>query len=254
MSMNYRVSVAEQMFLLGSIADLGKLAGTPTFTNLDLQLVSPILTAAAELAEGSYSPLSRAGDRVGARWNEGSVTMPLGYRAAYQAYVDGGWGSLGIHSDQGGQGLPFVLATAIQEALGTADLAFALVHMLTQCAAATLLAHGSDNPKAKWLDEAVRGLSLQPDGSELHSRLVEQYRRRAELTADLASDREVHAARRADHHAAVLQAVHAGRTELLRLHRKGDLPDDVVRDIELELDLQQVTSENWLSTGQSRSG
>lgn len=155
--MNYRVPVAEQMFLLDTIAEVREMAGSDTFPNFDVELILPVLTAAANLAEGSYSPLSRNGDRVGARWEDGSVTMPPGYRAAYQAYVEGGWGSLNASSRQGGQGLPFVLATAVQEGLGTADLAFALVHMLTQGAAAALLAHGSESQKGAWLEHLLTG-------------------------------------------------------------------------------------------------
>lgn len=157
MPMNYRVPVAEQMFLLDTIAEVREMAGSDTFPNFDVELILPVLTAAANLAEGSYSPLSRNGDRVGARWEDGSVTMPPGYRAAYQAYVEGGWGSLNASSRQGGQGLPFVLATAVQEGLGTADLAFALVHMLTQGAAAALLAHGSESQKGAWLEHLLTG-------------------------------------------------------------------------------------------------
>src|SRR6186713_1893383 len=120
--MIYRVPVDEQSFLLDTIADLAALASTSSYPDFDPELVRPILLAASEFAEGKYAPLSRTGDRVGAVWRDGAVEMPPGYASAYRGYVDGGWGALGFPAEAGGQGLPFVLASAVQEGLGTADL------------------------------------------------------------------------------------------------------------------------------------
>lgn len=65
----------------------------------------------AAFAEGEFAPLTRIGDTVGAKWSDGVVTMPEGFRGAYQAFVQDGWGALSGPQEYGGQGLPFSLAT-----------------------------------------------------------------------------------------------------------------------------------------------
>jgi monovalent cation/hydrogen antiporter len=87
--------------------------------------------------------------------------------------------------------------------------------------------------------------SRRGDGSERHPRLVEQYRRRAELTAAAAvEDAKEHRRERAEHHSAVLEAIHAARREALRLHHEGEIHDETLRAIEWELDLEQLVSES----------
>ena len=94
--------------------------------------------------------------------------------------------------------------------------------------------------------KAIAASSRQPDGSERHPRLLEQYGRHAQLAAASAADVEKHQVLKADHHGAVLAAVGAGREEALRLHADGRIHDETLRSIEWELDLQQLSSESRL--------
>src|SRR3546814_11072460 len=63
-----------------------------------------------------------------------SVTMPEGFREAYQAFVENGWGAINGPEDFGGQGLPFALFSVVMEDLGSANMGFSLVNMLTPAA------------------------------------------------------------------------------------------------------------------------
>jgi CPA1 family monovalent cation:H+ antiporter len=45
---------------------------------------------------------------------------------------------------------------------------------------------------------------------------------------------------RASHFGVALEAVGAGRKELLRLHRSGDIHDSILHAIEAELDLEEL--------------
>ena len=54
--------------------------------------------------------------------------MPPGFREAYRAYVEGGWGTLAGPAEYGGQGLPLTLASVVMEDLGSANMGFSLVH------------------------------------------------------------------------------------------------------------------------------
>jgi alkylation response protein AidB-like acyl-CoA dehydrogenase len=110
-----------------------------------------------EFAAGEFAPLNRVGDQVGAKWSADGVTLPPGFKEAYRAYVEAGWGTLAGPSDYGGQGLPLTLATVVMEDLGSANMAFSLIMMLTPGAVEALKHHGSDELKAHWLPKLVTG-------------------------------------------------------------------------------------------------
>ena len=148
--MSYTPPIAEQRFVLETVSDIASM-------QVDAEIVDAILEGAGEFAAGEFAPLNRIGDTVGARWSDGKVTMPDGFKAAYRAYVEGGWGSLDGPEDAGGQGLPFALATVVLEDLGAANMAFTLCPMLTVGAIEAIHTHGSDEQKAIYLPKLVSG-------------------------------------------------------------------------------------------------
>jgi alkylation response protein AidB-like acyl-CoA dehydrogenase len=155
--MAYAASTDEQTFVLRHIAQIGALAGAEPFPDFSDDMVDPILEAAAALATGAFAPLARIGDTVGARWRDGTVTMPDGYRAAYRAFAGNGWAGLGGPRDYGGQALPLCLTTAAMENFGTANVGFPLVSTLTHGAVEMIAAHGDAQQKRRWLPNLVSG-------------------------------------------------------------------------------------------------
>ena len=91
---------------------------------------------------------------------------------------------------------------------------------------------------------AIAALSRQPDGTELHPRLVEQYGHRARVAAAYTVQREAHQPAKSEHFSVLLQGINAARVEVLRMHRAGEIHDRVLRDLEKELDLQQMVAES----------
>lgn len=91
---------------------------------------------------------------------------------------------------------------------------------------------------------AIVDLSLQPDGSQRHPRLVEQYTLRANLAAEFQDDRDKHGPIKQEHNVAVLRAIAAGRDAILALHASGEIHDRVLRSLEQELDFQQLVAES----------
>jgi len=148
--MSYTPPIAEQRFVLDTVTRIGELG-------VDSDIVDAILEGAGAFAAGEFAPLNRIGDTVGAKWADGTVTMPAGFREAYRAYVDGGWGSLDGPEAFGGQGLPFSLATVVLEDLGSANMAFTLCPMLTVGAIEAIMTHGSDEQRELYLGKLVSG-------------------------------------------------------------------------------------------------
>jgi alkylation response protein AidB-like acyl-CoA dehydrogenase len=155
--MSYVPPLAEQAFVLDVVAGMDGLAALPPFAAATPDLVEAILSEAGRLAAETLAPLNRIGDIEGARWSPDGVTLPAGFREAYGAYVVNGWGSLDADPAYGGQGLPFVLAAAVQEQVTSANMAFSLCMMLTQGAITALSVHGSDEQKALYLAKLVSG-------------------------------------------------------------------------------------------------
>jgi alkylation response protein AidB-like acyl-CoA dehydrogenase len=155
--MTYTPPVADQRFVLEHIVGWTSSPATTASPRRVRTLSTPSSRALGGFAAGEFAPLNRVGDQVGARWSAEGVTMPPGFREAYQAYVEGGWGTLAGPPEQGGQGLPLVLATVVMEDLGSANMAFSLVTMLSAGAVEALRHHGSEEMKARWLPRLVTG-------------------------------------------------------------------------------------------------
>nr|WP_295659515.1 acyl-CoA dehydrogenase [Polymorphobacter sp.] len=184
--MTYTAPIAEQRFVLETIADLPGLSALPGFDGATPDMVDAILTEAGKLASGVFAPLNAIGDKAGAVLANDAVTLPAGFAEAYKLYGDGGWASLGAHPAHGGQGLPFVLASAVQEQLTSANMAFSLCMMLSQGAIEALQVHASPELQETYLTKLVSGewtgtmnLTEPQAGSD-----VGALRTKAELAAD----------------------------------------------------------------------
>jgi 3-(methylthio)propanoyl-CoA dehydrogenase len=150
--MSFTAPIRDQRLVLDAVVQVGELEGGP-----DTDMVDAVLQGAAALAEGEFAPLLRAGDSTGARWDNGVVTTPDGFKQAWRAFVDGGWMTLAAPEKHGGQGLPFVLSAALMDNLNAANVGFALLPMLSMGAIEALEKHGSDELKRDYLPNIVSG-------------------------------------------------------------------------------------------------
>jgi len=150
--MSFTAPVRNQRLILDAVVGIGELDGGP-----DAEMVDAVLDGAAALAEGEFAPLLRTGDTIGARWDNGTVTMPAGFKQAWSSFVEGGWMSLAAPEEHGGQGLPFVLSAALMDDLNAANVGFALCPMLSMGAIEALERHGSAELKRDYLPKIVSG-------------------------------------------------------------------------------------------------
>ncbi len=90
------------------------------------ELTEPVLENAARFAAGVLSPLNRVGDRSAAHLERRGVVTSPGFGDAYRRFREDGWVSLGAPAEYGGQGLPMLIAAAVTEMWGGANLSFAM--------------------------------------------------------------------------------------------------------------------------------
>jgi len=154
---DYRAPVEEMRFVLREIAGLEAVAALPGYEEATPELVDAALEEAGRLAGEVLSPLNHTGDQEGARLENGVVRTPSGFKQAYDAYVAGGWNGVPFEPEFGGQGLPWLVSTALNEMWSSANLSFSLCPLLTQGAIDLLTAHGTDEQKATYLSKMVSG-------------------------------------------------------------------------------------------------
>jgi alkylation response protein AidB-like acyl-CoA dehydrogenase len=153
----YRAPIRELRFVLDELLGAGVLSAYPALAEYSAETAESILGEAARFAEEVLEPLNQSGDREGARWTPAGVVTPQGFAAAYRQFVEAGWPQLGADPKYGGQSAPQVLATAVRELWGAANLSFKLCPMLTQGAVEALDLCGSPAQKELFLPKMVRG-------------------------------------------------------------------------------------------------
>ncbi len=129
----------------------------PGCGDVTLEVAEAILKEAAKFAGGVLSPLNVVGDREGARVKDGEVSTATGWRDAYRQFVDGGWNALSVEPEYGGQGVPRLVSTLVEEMWHAANLSFALCPMLTRGAIDALEPKGSAELKARYLPKLTSG-------------------------------------------------------------------------------------------------
>ena len=92
---------------------------------------------------------------------------------------------------------------------------------------------------------AVQQRSAAEDGTHRHPRLVEQYSYRARASAKFHESSGSLLGHRVEHFSVVLAAISAGRAEVLRLHRSGEIHDSVLHALERELDLEEMSARRF---------
>ena len=153
----YNAPLADMRFLLQEVAGLPEVASWPGYEEATPDLVDAVLEEAGKLAGEVLAPLNRIGDQEGSHYENGVVRTPSGFKEAYRHHVEGGWNGLAFDPEFGGQGLPWLLATPIQEMWNAANMSFALCPLLNQGAVDLLQAHGSAAQKACFLPKMVTG-------------------------------------------------------------------------------------------------
>src|SRR5215475_9492067 len=155
--MTYTAPLADMRFALREVAGLERIAALPGYEHATDDTVDAVLEEAAKLAGNGLAPLNRDGDKAGAKLENGVVRTAPGFTGIYKEFVDGGWNSLPFDPEFGGQGMPWLLATTVQEMWQAANMGFGLVLLLNQGAIDAIHHHGSPEQKAAYLPRMISG-------------------------------------------------------------------------------------------------
>jgi alkylation response protein AidB-like acyl-CoA dehydrogenase len=154
----YQPRTDDMQFLLSRVLNAPtQLQALPAFAEVDNDLMHQVLEEAGKFVGEVIAPLNRDGDEIGAQWNNGAVTMPPGFKDAYQSFWQAGWPALAASAEDGGQGLPSVLEAMLYEMLSAANMGWTMAPGLLHGAYECIKHHASDELKAQYLEKVATG-------------------------------------------------------------------------------------------------
>ena len=156
--MSYTAPVKDIAFALNHIVGLADIAKLEGFEDASPDLIEAVLEESAKFTGDVLAPLNWIGDQQGCQCDDGVVTTPDGWKEAYSQFIENGWGSLSFSPEFGGQGMPLIVAAAVQEMWHSANMSFGLCPLLTQGAVDAIEHHASDELKQRYLPKMVEGV------------------------------------------------------------------------------------------------
>ena len=154
----YHPATEDMAFILSTVLQAPQqLQALSAFSEVDADLMQQVLDEAGKFVGEVVAPLNRDGDEIGAQWAAGQVTMPPGFRDAYQAFWQAGWPALAASTEDGGQGLPAVLEAMLFEMLSAANHGWTMAPGLLHGAYECIKHHGSAALKAQYLEKVATG-------------------------------------------------------------------------------------------------
>lgn len=150
----YKAPVDDYIFLMNKVL------------KIDTDLAEPILQEAAKLCEEVIAPTNQAGDSgchhhyhaaTETQAEINTVHVPEEFHEPWKKFKEGGWLGLSVPEQYGGQGLPYTLASAVNEFVSSANMAFSLCPGLTRGAIQALLSVASDPHKQHFIPPMARG-------------------------------------------------------------------------------------------------
>ena len=155
---HYQPHIQDMQFVLSQVLNApDQLKSLQVFEELDGELVQQVLEEAGKFVGEVVAPLNRDGDEIGAQWQDGKVTMPPGFQAAYQMFWQAGWPALSADTEDGGQGLPTVLEIMLYEMLSAANHGWTMAPGLLHGAYECIKHYASPSLKETYLSKVSTG-------------------------------------------------------------------------------------------------
>jgi len=121
----YTAPTKDTQFILHDVLKVSE-AATPGYDDLERDFTAAILEEAGKISSEVLHPLNVVGDQEGCKLENGLVSTPTGFKAAFEQVKEGGWTGLDMPEQYGGQNMPYVLGTAVGEMFSSANQAFVM--------------------------------------------------------------------------------------------------------------------------------
>ena len=151
---HYIAPTKDMQYVLNDVLDV-KNSSIPGYADLDADSLSAILEEAGKITSQVLAPLNAVGDQEGCHFENGVIRTPAGFKDAFEQVKEGGWTGIDCDPEFGGQGLPYLVGTAVGEMFASSNMAFGMYQGLTHGAYSAIHAHGTEAQKQTYLPNMV---------------------------------------------------------------------------------------------------
>jgi len=155
--LDYKVDIRDVKFQLFEWLQIGELLEAEKFSDWDTENIDMVVDEALKIAQEQMAPCNEDGDRIGAKWEDGKVTLPESFKPVYNTICEGGWIGLLASPEYGGMGLPETVGTAVNEFFSGANVSLSLTLMLTRGTGAMIEGFGTDEAKSLFVEKIYSG-------------------------------------------------------------------------------------------------
>ncbi len=127
---HYIAPIKDMQYVLNDVLDV-KNSSIPGYSDLDADFLSAILEEAGKITSQVLAPLNAVGDQEGCHFENGVIRTPAGFKDAFEQVKEGGWTGIDCDPEFGGQGLPYLVGTAVGEMFASSNMAFGMYQGLT---------------------------------------------------------------------------------------------------------------------------
>lgn len=142
-------------FVLYEQLNVTSLTEKEKFEHFSKDEMDMIIEQALIFAENELAPINEDGDRIGAKWNNGSVAIPESFYRPLRHYGEAGWVAACEDPEHGGQSLPFAIFTACNEMFHAANSSLNLYPGLAHGTAVMIRDYGTEDQKRKYMDKLL---------------------------------------------------------------------------------------------------
>jgi len=154
---NLLVDERDVKFVLYEQLKVEELCESERYTEFSKEMFDMVLEAATKLAEKEIAPTNADGDAKGVILENGQVRVPESFHSAYKHYCEGGWSSLAVDQNCGGQGFPTVMYCTTTEQFIAANQAFMMYLGLTIGSARLIEKYGTEEQQRTYMDKMYTG-------------------------------------------------------------------------------------------------
>ena len=152
---DYSPPLRDIAFVLDHVIPIEELAKLEPYEQLDADSIYGVIEEFGRLMADVWAPTNAVGDAEGSHVEGDEVITATGFKEAYAAYHEAGWGAVPFAEEYGGGGFPWLVGIVMQELLNSANMALAMAPLLTQGAIDAILHHGDEEQKEKYLLKMV---------------------------------------------------------------------------------------------------
>ncbi|MGD8664376.1 MAG: acyl-CoA dehydrogenase [Desulfobacterales bacterium] len=144
-------------FVLHEQLQVETLSEHERYAEFNKKTIDLIVSEARNLAVKELLPINFEGDREGARFDNGRVTVPESFHRAWELFKEGEWVALSDDPKWGGQGMPVSLSLAVNDLFIGGNFAFMMYPGLTHGAGRLIQTFGTDQQKKLYLKKMFTG-------------------------------------------------------------------------------------------------